>query len=113
MVRSEPGNPCNSARNDERWWVLPLGDAIQASPVLQTVREAFDAGWKAADQSPVMSLWLRTDSDGLHCQQTLFFSPACQALARQFSAVSCPAPALASLQRLAGGCSDAECQEND
>lgn len=109
MVRSEP----DTAHNNKRWWMLPLGDAIQASPLLQTVREAFDACWKAADQSPVMSLWLRTDSDGLHCQQTLFFSPACQALARQFSAVSCPAPALASLQRLAGGCADAECQEND
>ncbi|MFZ5841876.1 MAG: hypothetical protein ACOY3E_03165 [Pseudomonadota bacterium] len=112
MVRSEPDNPCNSARNDERWWALPLGDAIQASPVLQTVREAFDVCWQSAGQSAAMSLWLRTDSDGLHCRQTLFFSPAGQALARQFGAVSCPAPTLAGLQQLAGG-SDAERQQND
>lgn len=98
MVRSETADQ----RRDGNWWLLSLGDAIEATPVLQTVRECFERHWQHAGQPEEMSLWLRTDSDGLHCRQTLFFSPGCQALAEQFRAVVCPPPLRAQVQWLAG-----------
>ncbi|NQD36443.1 hypothetical protein HPT27_05345 [Permianibacter sp. IMCC34836] len=94
MARFEDGNS---------WWLLPLGDAIQASPVLQTVQELFAERWPLAGHDAAQSLWLHTDSDGLHCLQTLYFSPGCRALAEQFHAVACPPPNRAVLQHLAGG----------
>ena len=98
MVRSEPDAP----RVNCSWWMLSLGDAIEATPVLQTVQEQFEQAWQRAGQPADMSLWLRTDSDGLHCRQTLFFSPGCQSLAEQYRANTCPAPLRMHVQWLAG-----------
>lgn len=98
MVKSEPEN----STEERRWWRLPLGDAIQASPLLQTVLEAFTENWQAAGNPAGMSLWLRTESDGLHCQQTLYFSPGCQTLAERFEATACTPPSTKALLCLAG-----------
>lgn len=97
MVRSEPENNGDITP----WWVLPLGDAMQASPVLQTVCEAFAAARQQTGEVPDISLWLRTENNGLHCQQTLYFSAGCEHLAQQFGAVRCVKPSLCGLTRLA------------
>ena len=101
MVRSDTDDP----RGDCNWWQLSLGDAIEATPVLLTVQQQFEQCWHEAGLPAGMSLWLRTDSDGLHCRQTLFFSPGCQRLAEQCRAVACPAPRRSHVQWLAGSTS--------
>jgi len=98
MDRSESESKGNAAN----WWMLPLGDAIAATPVLMTVQAAFGESWQAAGQPAGMSLWLCTDSAGLHCRQTLFLSPGCRLLALQFGATPCPAPLRSRVQWFAG-----------
>jgi len=84
------------------WFKLELGDAVMAAPVLEALKEqhATMYGTLAAESPPV---FVRYDaSGGLHCEVTVYFSPAAESLASLNHAQVCVAPALTGVSLLAG-----------
>lgn len=96
MVKSESANDARS------WWRLPLGDALLASPRLRGCQEDVEAYIGTLSDSSAALLCLQTVTGDLHCQQTLYFSPALANLAVRYGAVPCRAPSPESVHILIG-----------
>lgn len=96
------------------WFWLPLGDAMLAGPRLAELRQAFQQFRMNAGAATALTLLLRTDAAGqLHCQQHLYFSPACAPLALRYGAKPCPQPLLAGLEWFAGDAGNGEQAQRD
>jgi hypothetical protein len=80
------------------WFSLPLGDALTAQVTLGTIRNALTSSAAGAGAA----VFMRQVSGPLHCEVTVYFSPAAAALARQFDATPCAAPGRRGLELLAG-----------
>lgn len=84
------------------WFKKELGDAVMAAPVLETLKEQHAAmyGVGGVESPPV---FVRYDAGGgLHCEVTVYFSPAAAALAELSHAEACAAPVLTGASLLAG-----------
>ena len=57
----------------------------------------------ATAEQPAMAVFARNDSEGrLHCEVTVYFSPAAHDLAKRYQAKTCERPLPAGLDLLAG-----------
>ncbi len=84
------------------WWQLPLGDALLASPRLLSCQADVEAYARTALDAAAIVLCVRTETVGLHCQQTLYFSPELAELARRYDATACARPHPDSVHILLG-----------
>ena len=81
------------------WFKKQLGDGILAYNPLAEIKEAF----YTTEYLPEMAVFTRHNSDGqLHCDVTVYFSPATANLAHVFNAMPCPPPIPENLILLAG-----------
>jgi hypothetical protein len=86
------------------WFYLPLGDALTATARMAELEAQFATAFDAAGRPPAMALFKRHDTDhSLHCEVTVYFSPAAAAVARHCGALPCPRPAPAHLELIGGG----------
>jgi hypothetical protein len=88
------------------WFYKSLGDAIMAHAPSEKIREAFTAHFQSAGQPADMAVFTRSDSEGrLHCEVTVYFSPASAQIAQAFNALPCDQPLKPGLDLLAGSTS--------
>lgn len=78
-----------------QWHALELGDLLTADSTLSALRAAL------ADR-PTGAIYARRTAGDLHCEVTVYFSPAASPLAQRFGARPCAAPGMRGLERLAG-----------
>jgi len=99
---------CDEATGgDEDWFALALGDAMTADRRITEIEEAFRRAFAAAGRPPQLALLKRHDTEhSLHCEVTIYFSPAAATLAQTFGAQPCARPLRSNLDLLAG---DARC----
>ena len=89
------------------WFYKQLGDAIIAAEPIDQIREAFLSLSAAAGNPTDMAVFMRNDSEGrLHCEVSVYFSPAAAEIAKAFDAKPCEIPLRVGLDLLAGdkGC---------
>jgi hypothetical protein len=85
------------------WRSKSLGDAQTAFMDCRDIAEVFEAVFETAGRPEDMAVFVRNDSEGrLHCEVTVFFSPAAQALAKRYQAATCEKPPAGGLDLLAG-----------
>lgn len=83
------------------WFKKELGDAVMAAPALETLKEQFAAlDLVAGNNGP--AVFVHTASGDLHCEVTVYFSPAAAALATSINAEPCTMPVVNGLTLLAG-----------
>lgn len=86
-----------------RWHLLNLGDALLAQPQLDAIRQAVLTAVSHQQLPGDAAAFIRHQSEGrLHCEVTVYFSPAAAILARQFNALPCARPSTTGLGLLAG-----------
>ena len=87
----------------ENWYSKELGDAITASIPSSEIEQAFERVFVTAGNPPNMAVFTRQESEGrLHCEVTVYFSPAAKDVAHAFDAQPCTKPAPGNLALLAG-----------
>jgi len=85
------------------WFYKNLGDAIMAAQSSDKIREAFLALFESARKPKDMAVFTRNDSEGrLHCEVSVYFSPAAAEVAQAFDAKPCERPLKNGLELLAG-----------
>lgn len=85
------------------WHFLDLGDAIMAAQPSDKIREAFLPLFDAAKNPTDMAIFTRNDSESrLHCEVSVYFSPAATEVAKAFDAKPCERPLKNGLDLLAG-----------
>ena len=86
------------------WYAKELGDATLAYEPTRQIEELARSQYAAEGQDPGFAVFSRQDSQGrLHCQVTVYFSPAADDLARHFGARPCQRPPQDGLEVLVGG----------
>ncbi|MGH8491523.1 MAG: hypothetical protein ACRERR_00215 [Moraxellaceae bacterium] len=86
-----------------KWSSRVLGDAQTSFLDCRDIAETGEEFFAAAGRPPAMAVFVSNVSEGrLHCEVTVYFSPAAQALAKRFQAKSCARPAPDGLDLLAG-----------
>ena len=86
----------------ETWFYKSLGDAMTASEATDQIREALLSSREAAGNPTDMAVFSRSDSDHLHCEISVYFSPRAGNLAKTFDAQACDQPLRNGLDLLAG-----------
>ena len=85
------------------WFYKELGDAMMAAKPSDEIREAFLTLFDAAGNPTDMAIFTRNDSEGgLHCEVSVYFSPAAVEVAKAFDAIPCDKPLRSGLDLLAG-----------
>lgn len=85
------------------WFRKDLGDGILAAVPLDRIEASFRAAFELAGRPHDMALFVRQTSEGrLHCEVTLYFSPAAAAVAHACNARPCARPEVAGLALLVG-----------
>lgn len=85
------------------WFSLPLGDGLMAGPACADIEEKFATLFAAADKSAQRAVFKRHDTEhSLHCEVTVYFSPATRELALALGATPCARPVPRGLDLLAG-----------
>lgn len=84
------------------WFCKQLGDGILAAAPLGRIEDLFRLEYARAGAPRDMALFVRQSSDGLHCEVSVYFSPAAAAVARVVDAAPCPRPLPAGLGLLVG-----------
>jgi hypothetical protein len=85
------------------WHSLALGDAVTAHVSIARITAAFDAACAGSGPPKGAAVFARYESEGrLHCEVTVFFSPAASELARRFGAHPSAAPLRDGLELLCG-----------
>jgi hypothetical protein len=85
------------------WFYKDLGDGILASVPLGRIEEHFMREYARAGAPIDMALFIRQISEGrLHCEVSVYFSPAAAAVAEAVNAVPCGKPSPDGLSLLAG-----------
>ena len=86
-----------------KWTALVLGDAQTSFLDCRDIAETGEEFFEAAGRPPAMAVFARNDSEGrLHCEVTVYFSPAAHDLAKRYQAKACERPAPGALDLLAG-----------
>lgn len=85
------------------WFCKHLGDGILAAAPLGRIEDLFRAEYARTGAPKDMALFVRQLSAGrLHCEVSVYFSPAAAAVARAVEAAPCGRPARNGLSLLAG-----------
>lgn len=85
------------------WFSKDLGDGILASVPLGRIEDRFRAAYLHAGAPKDMALFVRRQSDGrLHCEVTVYFTPAAASVARALDAVPCAKPSASGLEVVVG-----------
>ena len=85
------------------WYYKNLGDAMMAARPSDKIREAFLPLFDVAGNPEDMAIFTRNDSEGrLHCEISVYFSPAAAGIAKIFDAKPCEIPLRGGLDLLAG-----------
>jgi hypothetical protein len=85
------------------WSCKNLGDGLMAWEPLREIEERFQSAFNEAGRPKDMALFMRHLSDGrLHCEVTVYFSPASVGLALELEAKPCDKPLPEGLSLLAG-----------
>jgi len=85
------------------WFSSSLGDGLTALPALDDIQKAFYPIFKAQQCPNDMAVFTRHESEGrLHCDVTVYFSPAAVGVAKIFQASPCIIPVAEGLSLLAG-----------
>jgi hypothetical protein len=88
------------------WRSLSLGDAVTAVVPGAAVEDEARAMFAWLGASPDFALFRRLDTRAsLHCEVTLYFSPAAEPLASRKGARPCARPARAGLELIVGDAS--------
>ena len=82
------------------WFKKELGDAVMATPVLESLKVQLTALPRPAGNDEP-AVFVRTTSGDLHCEVTVYFSPAAAALAASINAEPCAMPMMHGLTSLA------------
>lgn len=90
-----------SAESQLSWYCRSLGDGLLATVPLNDIQDAFTQLYPER-VPPDAAVFVRHRLDDMHCEVTVFFSPALAALARQFSAHHCYRPAAEDVELLVG-----------
>lgn len=91
-----------SGAHAEPWFCKHLGDGILAAAALGRIEDLFRAEYARAGAPGDMALFVRQSSDGLHCEVSIYFSPAAAAVARVVAAVPWDRPLPEGLDLLVG-----------
>lgn len=95
------------SEQSSKWFSLAAGDGVSSTSVCGQIETRFAPMYEAADRPAGMAVFKRHDFEtSMHCEVTVFFSPAAESLARAFGAKPCAKPPRAGLERIAGepGC---------
>ena len=85
------------------WFSKNLGDGILASGDLERIDALFPAEYKRQGAPADMAVFIRHDTQAhVHCEVTVYFSPAALAIATALQAIPCPQPSRDNLGLLAG-----------
>lgn len=85
------------------WFKKELGDAVMAAPDLETLKSQLAESIRAVDdQAPAVFVHYHSPG-GLHCEVTVYFSPAAAALATAINAQPCAKPVTAAMSLLQTG----------
>jgi len=85
------------------WFYKSLGDAMTASQPSEQIRETFLSLFESTRNPSEMAVFTRSDSiDRLHCEVSVYFSPAAVEIANAFDAKPCERPLRPGLELLAG-----------
>lgn len=85
------------------WFCKHLGDGILATGPLGRIEDLFREEYARAGAPKHMALFVRQQSDGrLHCEVSVYFSPAAAAVARAVGAIPCGRPRPEGLSLLVG-----------
>jgi hypothetical protein len=84
------------------WFYKPLGDEMTADAPKDEIRAAFLAEFEASGRPVDMAVFTRSTSGELHCEVTVYFSPAAGEIAQGFDAKPCDLPMKQGLELLAG-----------
>ncbi|MCB1058060.1 MAG: hypothetical protein KDD11_21380 [Acidobacteria bacterium] len=100
----EPADsPSNEpSRGTVTWYCKNLGDATLALDQLERVERRVLAEIRGAGDAAEMAAFLRHESNGLHCDVKIYFSPALSRVAEEIGAVACSRPTPEGLSLLAG-----------
>lgn len=91
----------------EHWFALPLGDALTAEVRLGEIERAARQAFSGAGAPASFAVFKgHAAQHSLHCEVTVYFSPAARELAERFGAQPSTRPGRANLDLLAG---DASC----
>lgn len=85
------------------WYCKQLGDGILATLPLGRIEDLFRAEYARAGGPKEMALFVCQQSEGhLHCEVSVYFSPAAAAVAKAVDAAPCGRPARDGLSLLGG-----------
>jgi hypothetical protein len=84
------------------WYSLSLGDAVTAVVPGAALEEQGRAMFVAQGQPANFAVFKRLETASLHCELTLYFSPAAAAIANRSGARPCAPPARQGLELVVG-----------
>lgn len=84
------------------WHCLALDDGLLATVPLNNIEDAYNQLYPEGNAPLGTAVLSHHRLDGLHCQVTVYFSPALSGLAQQFSAKPCAEPTETDLELLHG-----------
>jgi hypothetical protein len=85
------------------WSRMQLGDGLMAWAPQREIETSFQAAFDGAGCPQEMALFIGQHSEGrLHCEVTLYFSPAAMELAAALGAEPCQMPSPSGLDLLVG-----------
>lgn len=88
--------------NHAPWHCLTLGDGLVAIVPLNNIGAAYNRLYPEGDAPLGAAVLSHHRLDSLHCQVTVYFSPALSGLAQQFAAQPCGPPTQLDLELLHG-----------
>jgi hypothetical protein len=86
----------------QSWFYKSLGDAMTATEATDQIRATVLSELEAAGNPPDLAVFSRSDSDRLHCEISVYFSPKASQIAKAFDAQPCDQPLRKGLDLLAG-----------
>jgi hypothetical protein len=84
------------------WHSKSLGDALSAPIYTAEIEQIFQPLFASAGRPPAMAVFTRQEPGAMHCQVTVYFSPAAAKIAAAFAAQPCNPPEVDGLTLLAG-----------
>ena len=85
------------------WYTINLGDAMLEGDSLDRIKAIFLSEYEKVPGCKDMAVFVRHDSEGrLHCEVTVYFSPASVIVAKAVDAIPCNRPSPDGLGSLAG-----------
>jgi len=87
----------------DTWYSKEIGDGMMAAMPSDEIVEAFLRMFDKLGKPLDMAVFTRLESEGrLHCEVTVYFSPAAKDVALAFDAERCERPSRSGLSLLAG-----------